>query len=231
VLEIGWRARRPRRRSGQGGLLPWPSPPGSPRRSSGRSAPSPLAPSRGWSPRACPADAGGVERFARVVGDGVVVGDQPGAVQALRGRLALDPLLVRSISRAPRGPRSVLWVVVEMTCAWPTGEGCTPPITSPATCAMSATRMAPTSPATSANPGGVDGARDRGATAEDQLGPLAHSQVPDLVQIDDAGVAPHAILHRVEPFSGDGHVPAVVRWPPIGSAMPITVSPGSQYAR
>jgi hypothetical protein len=58
-------------------------------------------------------------------------------------------------------------------------------------------------------PGEVDGARDRGATAEDQLGPLAPRQVPDLVQVDDAGVAPHAILHRVEPFSGDGHVPAV----------------------
>jgi hypothetical protein len=34
-------------------------------------------------------------------------------------------------------------------------------------------------------------------------------EVPDLVQVDDAGVAPHAILHRLEPLSGDGHVPAV----------------------
>src|SRR4029450_13080366 len=54
-------------------------------------------PAAGHRGRAQP-DAGGVERLSRVVGDGVVVGDQPGAVQALRGRLALDPLLVRSMS-------------------------------------------------------------------------------------------------------------------------------------
>ena len=36
-----------------------------------------------------------------------------------------------------RGPRSVLWVVVVTICACGTGEGCTPPATSPAKCAMS----------------------------------------------------------------------------------------------
>jgi hypothetical protein len=36
-----------------------------------------------------------------------------------------------------RGPRSVLCVVVVTICACGTGEGCTPPATSPAKCAMS----------------------------------------------------------------------------------------------
>ncbi len=57
------------------------------------------------------------------------------------------------ISMAPRGPRRVLCVVVEMISAWPTGEGCAPPATNPAIWAMSATRTAPTSRAISANAG------------------------------------------------------------------------------
>ena len=44
---------------------------------------------------------------------------------------------------APRGPRSVLCVVVVITSAWPTGDGCAPPAIRPAMCAMSATRIAP----------------------------------------------------------------------------------------
>ncbi len=45
----------------------------------------------------------------------------------------------------PRGPRSVLCVVVVTTCACGNGEGCTPPATSPAKCAMSTISSAPTS--------------------------------------------------------------------------------------
>ena len=51
----------------------------------------------------------------------------------------------------PRGPRRVLCVVLLITPALPTGEGCAPPAISPEMCAMSATRMAPTSRAISAN--------------------------------------------------------------------------------
>ncbi len=47
----------------------------------------------------------------------------------------------------PRGPRNVLWVVVVTICAWGTGDGYTPPATSPAKCAMSTTRTASTSSA------------------------------------------------------------------------------------
>jgi hypothetical protein len=47
----------------------------------------------------------------------------------------------------PRGPRSVLCVVVVTTWAWPKGEGCSPAATSPAKCAMSTRKVAPTSSA------------------------------------------------------------------------------------
>ena len=50
----------------------------------------------------------------------------------------------------PRGPRSVLWVVVVTTSAWGTGDGWAPAATSPAMWAMSATNTAPTSRAISA---------------------------------------------------------------------------------
>ena len=43
----------------------------------------------------------------------------------------------------PRGPRSVLWVVVVTNSACGTGLGCSPAATSPAMCAMSAMTTAP----------------------------------------------------------------------------------------
>src|ERR1700726_810799 len=43
-----------------------------------------------------------------------------------------------------RGPRSVLWVVEVTICACGTGDGCAPPATSPAKCAMSTRKSAPT---------------------------------------------------------------------------------------
>jgi hypothetical protein len=56
------------------------------------------------------------------------------------------------ITIAPRGPRSVLCVVVVMTSAWPAGVGWAPPATRPAMCAMSAARIAPVSRAISPKP-------------------------------------------------------------------------------
>ena len=49
----------------------------------------------------------------------------------------------------PRGPRSVLCVVLVTTSPSGTGFGCTPAATSPAMCAMSAMSIAPTSSAIS----------------------------------------------------------------------------------
>ena len=43
----------------------------------------------------------------------------------------------------PRGPRRVLWVVVETNSAWGTGLGWMPAATSPAMWAMSASTTAP----------------------------------------------------------------------------------------
>src|SRR2546422_36282 len=51
----------------------------------------------------------------------------------------------------PRGPRSVLCVVVVTNSAMPIGEGCNPAATSPAGCAMSAMSVASTSRAISPN--------------------------------------------------------------------------------
>ena len=47
----------------------------------------------------------------------------------------------------PRGPRSVLWVVVVVKSAMPMGLGCLPVATRPAMWAMSTIRYAPTSSA------------------------------------------------------------------------------------
>ena len=46
--------------------------------------------------------------------------------------------------RPPRGPRSVLWVVVVTRSACGNGDGWTPAATSPAMWAMSTSRRAPT---------------------------------------------------------------------------------------
>ena len=51
----------------------------------------------------------------------------------------------------PRGPRSVLCVVVVTNGAYGTGETCSPAMTSPAMCAMSHINAAPTSSATAPN--------------------------------------------------------------------------------
>ena len=50
----------------------------------------------------------------------------------------------------PRGPRSVLCVVVETKSEYGTGDGWTPAATSPAMCAMSVITSAPVSCATAA---------------------------------------------------------------------------------
>ena len=110
---------------------------------------------------------------------------------------------------APRGPRSVLCVVVVITGAYPTGDGCAPPAISPAMCAMSATSSAPDLGGDGGEGREVDGPRDRGAAAEDDLGPFLEGQVADLVQVDPAGVVTHPVLDGVEPLAGRGDRPAV----------------------
>ena len=55
----------------------------------------------------------------------------------------------------------------------------------------------------------VDGPRDRGAAAEDDLGPLLERQVAHLVQVDPAGVVADPVLDGPEPLAGHRDRPAV----------------------
>ena len=74
----------------------------------------------------------------------------------------------------------------------------------------------------------VDGARDRGAAAEDELRPLGLGELADLVDVDAAVSlrTPYCTARKYLPVR-ETFQPCV-RWPPAGSAMPMTVSPGSQ---
>ena len=132
---------------------------------------------------------------------------------------------------APRGPRSVLWVVVVMTAAYPTGEGCAPPATSPAMCAMSATRIAPASSAIAAKAGK---SIVRGIAVPPQKMILgcslsARSRTSSRSTRPVSGRTPYWTEWNHFPVAET--VQPCVRWPPIGSAMPMMVSPGCANAR
>ena len=110
---------------------------------------------------------------------------------------------------APRGPRRVLCVVVVITSAWPTGDGCAPPAIRPAMWAMSATRTAPTSRAMAAKPGK---SMVRGTAVPPQkitLGRSARARS----RTSSRSIRPvsrrHAVVDRVEPLAGHGDRPAV----------------------
>ena len=132
---------------------------------------------------------------------------------------------------APRGPRSVLCVVVVITGAWPTGLGCAPPAISPAICAMSATRIASTSAAISANAGN---SIVRGIAVPPQKMTFGRSR---LARSRTSSKSTRPVSARTPYCTAWNHLPVAdtgqpwVRWPPIGSAIPITVSPGSRNAR
>lgn len=110
---------------------------------------------------------------------------------------------------APRGPRRVLWVVVEITSTCGTGDGWAPPATKPAMWAMSATSTAAGLAGDLAEGGEVDRAGQGGAAAEDHLGPFLEGQLADLVEVDEAGVVADAVLDATEPLAGGGDAPAV----------------------
>ena len=128
------------------------------------------------------------------------------------GKTALSSALACSavlMIMAPRGPRRVLWVVVVMTSACPTGRR----VRAAGDQAGDVRDVGDQDRADLAGDLGerreVDGARDRGAAAEDDLRPLGERQVADLVHVDPAGLLAHAVLHRAEPLAGGGDAPAV----------------------
>ena len=108
-----------------------------------------------------------------------------------------------------RGPRSVLCVVVVTICACGTGEGCTPPATSPAKWAMSMSSSAPTLSAIARMRGKVEGARVGAAAADDELGLLALGGRFELVVVDDFGVAAHAVGGDAIELAGEVELVAV----------------------
>ena len=132
---------------------------------------------------------------------------------------------------APRGPRRVLCVVVVITSACPTGDGCAPPAIRPAMCAMSATRIAPISRAISANAGK---SMVRGIAVPPQKMTLGRSA---RARSRTSSRSTRPVSARTPYCTARNHLPVTetgqpcVRWPPIGSAMPITVSPGCRNAR
>ena len=132
---------------------------------------------------------------------------------------------------APRGPRRVLCVVVVITSAWPTGLGCAPPAISPAMCAMSATSSAPTSAAISANAGK---SIVRGIAVPPQKITLGRSAS---ARSRTSSRSSRPVSARTPYCTERNHLPVTdtdqpwVRCPPMGSAIPITVSPGCRNAR
>ena len=110
---------------------------------------------------------------------------------------------------APRGPRRVLCVVVVTTCACGKGEGCAPPATSPAKCAMSTIRKAPTSSAICAEGGKVDGARIGAAAGDDHLGLVLARERRHLVHVDAMVLPAHRVGHHLEPLARHVHRRAV----------------------
>src|SRR5205823_3821657 len=83
--------------------------------------------------RGADANAGGDHRGVRVVGDGVLVDRDVRGVERL----------LRHLASQPRGPHSVLCVVVVTKWQWGMGDGWSPAATSPAMWAMSAISSAP----------------------------------------------------------------------------------------
>ena len=91
----------------------------------------------------------------------------------------------------PRGPRSVLCVVVVTTSACGTGDGYTPVAASPAKCAMSTMKIAPTSFATSANAAKSITRGVRAVAGDDHLRLVlarlaAHASIVDVAVVVDA---------------------------------------------
>ena len=111
--------------------------------------------------------------------------------------------------RPARGPRRVLWVVVVTICACGTGEGWTPPATSPAKWAMSTMRMAPECVGDLAHAGEVEEARISAAAADDDFGILADGDLLELVVVDGFGIFADAVGDDAIELAGEIELVAV----------------------
>ena len=103
---------------------------------------------------------------------------EEGAIEILR------ELRVLQSTMPPRGPRSVLCVVVVTKSEYGTGLGCSPAATSPAMCAMSVMTSAPASSAVRADAREIDLPRVRARADDDQLRPVLARQPIQLVVVE-----------------------------------------------
>jgi len=95
---------------------------------------------------------------------------------------------------APRGPRSVLWVVKVTTSMCGNGEGCAPPAISPAMCETSPSAIAPTSRAIS--PKALKSiVRGRRVAAEQDVRPELEGLAPHRVHVDHVLFVDSVVLH------------------------------------
>ena len=101
-----------------------------------------------------------------------------GLVELLRAPAA------REHDSPPRGPRSVLCVVLVTRSACGTGLGCSPAATSPAMCAMSTTSAAPTSAAIAREALEVDDARVGAGAGDDDARPVLARERSTCVVVD-----------------------------------------------
>ena len=103
---------------------------------------------------------------------------------------AMSSSLVRIMP--PRGPRSVLCVVVVTTWACGNGLGMRPAATRPAKCAMSTRKCAPTSSAMARNAGEIDLPRIGRAAGDDDARLVLMRELTHLIHIDQVrvGLAP-----------------------------------------
>ena len=132
----------------------------------------------------------------------------------------------------PRGPRSVLCVVVVTTCACGSGLGCDAAGDQPGEMRHVDHQIGADLVGDRAEAGEIDDPRIGAAAGDDQLRPVRLGQALDLVEIDAARRRrarrrSTALNHLPEMFGGA----PCVRCPPAASDMPRIVSPGCSSAR
>ena len=120
-------------------------------------------------------------------------------------------------TKPPRGPRSVLCVVVVTKSASGTGSGCSFAATRPAMWAMSTMSSAPTSLQISRELGEVDDARVGAGPGDDQLRLVLAGQFGDLRRSRCGGrVLADAVADDLEVLAGEVQLHAVRQVPAVG---------------
>ena len=140
----------------------------------------------------------------------------PGNISEL-SFLVIPRRRARGSARRAGRAESCAWCVVT-TCACGTGFGYKPAATSPATCAMSTRRYAPTESAMRAEARPVDDARIRRETGDDHLRSMLARKALHLRVVDLAGCRIEAVLDGVEELAREIDLGAVRQVPAVVEA-------------